>query len=77
MYVDNNSLLFEDLTEEDANTLRDIEKSISVGKIPWDHPFIQKWFDAFGVETHRLVVGSTVLHIRVLQSIIRYYGWTK
>lgn len=80
MKVNPISLIFEDLSSEDIWTLRELEDGISKGTVNFDHPFIDEWmhifFPAEDDRRQRLMVGSTILHIRILQSIERYM-WEK
>lgn len=82
MHVDKSTLLFKDLNEYDIIALKEIDQVMSTGEIPWKNSFVQTWFaDAFGIEKERLLVASTrvvlcmkssILHIRVLQSITNW-----
>lgn len=80
MHVDKETLLFEDLYEHDVLVLKEIDRAMRMGHLPWDHSFVIAWFDAYGSEKNGLLIGSTVMHIRVLQSIVNYVfknGWIK
>jgi hypothetical protein len=70
MQINRMTLLFEELSSEDFFELVELEKSIAMGKVDFAHPFIASWMEAcFPDEPQRLLIGSTVLHIRILQSI--------
>lgn len=80
MNVNKVTLLFTDLDESDVIVLKEISDSIGKGFINWEHPFVAQWFSALNIEANRLIVASTLLHIRILQSIVDYVfqnGWTK
>jgi len=70
MKVNPKTLLFEDLAADDIWELRDLEANIRKGTIDFEHPYIKEWMEVFlPKDTARVLIGSTVLHIRILQSI--------
>jgi hypothetical protein len=73
MRINNRTFLFEELSARDYDKLRDIEYQLSRGRIDFKNPFIAVWMATYNPsDSSKLLVASTVMHIRILQSIVAY-----
>ena len=75
MQIDTKSMLFVDLTDEEAAELTAFAEGVVLhGSIPHPQPeWVDQWMTAFGYdERQRLLVISTAFPQRVLLSVLRH-----
>jgi len=76
MRVNEGTMLFEGLNEEDVHALYKLALNVVVaGRIDWDSYYLQEWLNVcFGSDTrHRLLVVTTVFPARAFISLVKWY----
>jgi hypothetical protein len=74
MYVNTETLLFEDISLNDIHTLKHISDNIFKDRgLVYNHPFIIMWFKCFPVEDCRKSLMLDYIHLKILDSIVEYF----
>jgi hypothetical protein len=74
MKINLTTMLFEDLSYNDANELAKLAEEIIMGKLDWNHRFLQSWFNTcWKNEDQKLLVVATVFPQRALLSVVKHY----
>lgn len=72
MTIDKKTLRFINLTPEDKLALISLARNIAYkGQLDWNNPYVMLWMKESGYdERQKLMVASTVLPFRMLDSVI-------